>query len=298
VPVAELPAVPPAEALAAADVLAFVRAGDRWRPGALAARLRTFIAHPTAVLGVAGHVLVHTGRELLEVRAPLPPFDANRLLLCPSIEPAAVLVRPAALDESALALVARPHGDARVWSELVRAHGLLPSTEIAADVALDPERHGHAPDVRTRALLEAVAAIGATGSAGTVTIRRELLRRLFVEPDPDPALADVDLHSLLGGADDPATRAVIDDLQWTLARQREALAAERVRWPVGEVPAEDAVPTLSEEELHDVRLVAEDLWIEVQVRDTEIARLKAELAARDAQLAALHAQARELERVR
>src|SRR4051794_35078045 len=61
------------EALGAAEILAFARAGDRWRRGAIEHRLRPLAAHPTAALCVAGHVLVNAeGDHVLEVPAPMP----------------------------------------------------------------------------------------------------------------------------------------------------------------------------------------------------------------------------------
>jgi hypothetical protein len=281
-PVLELPGMDAVEVLSSTEVLAFLRAGDTWRPGALAARLRPLLAHPTAVLGVASYVLVDAaGRELLEIRAPLPPVDPVALVLRPRIEPAATLVRSAALDEDALRLIATSHGDAGVWSRLVRAHGLLPSTEIAADVALDPSRHGHAPHVRTATLLDTVR--GTAGDdAGDSAVRRELLRRLFVEPDQ--GLADLDLAALLAPAASAAPRRVLEDLQWALERQRDALAAAVVRWPAGEVDREDAIDLMTEAELHDTRLRVEEFWLEIQLRNAEIERLNAELELRDARL--------------
>ena len=275
VPVFEFPATDAADILSAGRVLAFLRAGDTWRPGALAARLRPLSGHPTAVLGVAGYVLVDAvGRALLEIRAPLPPVDPAALVLRPRIEPAAVLVRSAALDEDALRLIATAHGDAGVWSRLVRMHGLLPSTEIAADVVLDPERHGHAPQSRTATLLGAVRL--ARGDApGDSAVRRELLRRLFVEPDQ--GLADVELAEVLASAVAAAPRRVLEDLEWVLERQRDALAATQVRWPAGEVDREEAIELMTEAELHDTRLKVGELWSEIQSRDAKIVRLSAEL---------------------
>ena len=116
-------------------------------------------AHIHAMLGVASYVLMDRASAKVRVtHAPMPPIDANELLVHPSIEPAAVLVRSSALDETALELIASPYGDAAVWSEIVRRYGLLPSGEIAAEVALDPDRHGHDPTMRTKALLAALHA--------------------------------------------------------------------------------------------------------------------------------------------
>ena len=143
------------EVLAAATVLAFVRAGDRLREGALPIRLTAFAARPDAVLSVAGYRLIAAdGSEIRTAPAPLPPFHSHSLLLGPAVEASAVLARSEALDQTALDLIVRPHGDAVVWGRLAARFGLVPSSEIAADVRLDPARHGHAPAVRLGALLE------------------------------------------------------------------------------------------------------------------------------------------------
>lgn len=281
----------PGEILTAADVLAFARAGDRWRPDTLAARLRPLSAHPTAVLAVAGHVLVDaSGGEVRVVRAPMPPFDATELLLHPSIEPAAVLIRSAALDATALELIAHPYGDAVVWSGLVRRHGLLPSMEIAADVALSADRHGHDPQARTSALLGALRAEKTAEEAlGRSTLRRELLRRLYVDSPIDPELAEVDIAELFAADSIPAVAAAVKDLQWALDRQRDALAVERLRWAQGEVDPVDRIPETSEADLQDARLKAEEIWNEIKVRNAEIERLRAEIARRDATIDRLSA---------
>jgi hypothetical protein len=288
--------LPAAEVLAAADMLAFARAGDRWRPGAFEHRLRPLASHSTAVFGVAGHIIVGSDREqVVEVRAPMPPFKPDELLLRPTIEPSAALVRTPALRPEQLDHIARPHGDAPVWSALVRAHGLVPSGEIAADVLLDPARHGHAPAERTAALLEAATSLPSPDAPGAATIRRELLRRLYIEP-PEPGAEDlpvtVDLPAVLGAESSGELRPVIEDLQWTMERQREALAAERIRWAWGEVDPEDQIPTMTEGDLTHARFELQRLWAELQAISAENKRWQDEVALRDARLERLRAQIR------
>lgn len=283
-----VPGATPEEVLAAADILAFARAGDRWRAGALAARLRPLNAHPTAVLAVAGYVLVDAaGREVRVGRAPLLPIAATELLLHPSIEPAAVLIRSAALDATALELIARPHGDAVMWSEIVHRHSLLPSMEIAAEVALDENRHGHEPLARTEALLTAIRTGNTSEAPGSSTLRRELLRRLYVEPVIDPELTGIDVAALFAADSTPAVAAAIEDLQWALERQRDALAVERLRWAHGEIDPVDRIPETTEVDVQDAQLKAEEIWSELKVRDAEIARLRAEIERRDATIGRL-----------
>jgi hypothetical protein len=278
--VMSVPTTGPHEVLTAADLLTFVRAGDRLLPGALRARLAPMTAHPNAVLGIAGHTLVtRDGVEVMTIRAPTLPLDRVELLLHAHVEPAAVMVRAAVLDAAALTLLLRPHGDAVLWSRLAQDHGLLPSGEIAANVQIDPERHGHAPQARVAALLESVASFDSADIVGQSTVRRELLRRLYLEPTVDPALTALDLSDVfaqsLGKRADFG--ALVTDLQWALERQRDALSAERTPWSRGEVPATDALPELADEELQDLRTKAEMLWHEILIRDATIRRLEAEL---------------------
>lgn len=275
-----IPTTDPHEVLATADLLTFVRVGDRLRKGALRARLAPMTAHPNAVLGIAGHALVNSdGVEVVTRRAPTLPLDRVELLLHAHVEPAAVLVRASALDTAALTLLLRPYGDAVVWSRLARDHGLLPSGEIAADVQIDPERHGHAPQALVAALLESVASFDSADTVGQSTVRRELLRRLYLESTIDPALATLDLSDVFAQSLDKRADfgALLADLQWALERQRDALSAERTPWPRGEVPVADALPELADEELQDLRTKAEMLWHEILVRDATIRRLEAEL---------------------
>ena len=262
-----VPATAP-EILAACDHLAFVRSGDRWRPGTFEARARPLVAHPSAALAVAGHALVDaSGAVSIVVAAPLPPVDPAQVLLRASLEASATIVRTSALHPDALDLLVRPHGDAVVWSHLVREHGLLPSIQTAADVLVDPDRHGHDPSMRTELLLAALREPVAGEGPGGVTLRRELLRRLYVEPVEDPGLRTVDLSALLAPDGRRSAAPVIEDLQWALERQRDALLAERVRWPYGEIAEDEQVPGDTEEDVQDLRMHAEDLWNEILVRN-------------------------------
>jgi hypothetical protein len=283
VPVATLTEDSAAELLATAETIGFARAGDRWREGTLAARLRPLAAHPTAALSVAGHRLVDAeGHALLTVPAPALPLDPVELLLRASVEPAAVLVRADALDAAALAHVLRPHGDVVLWNRLAGASGLVRSGEIAADVPLDRERHGSHRETRTAALL--TAATEGTRSAdasGASSVRRELLRRLYLDAPSEPE--PVDLTALLGTppADDRAA-AVVADLQWALERARDALAAERVPWPECVERHRDAPGPFAEEELFDLRGAVRGTVAEVELRDALLRRYEAEILRRDA----------------
>lgn len=275
---------------ATAAVVAFARPGDRWRAGALESRLRALAARPAASLSIAGHVLVDAaGEEVLAVPAPRPPLDPAELLLHASVEPSAVLVRAQALDATARELLAHPHGEAVVWSRLA-ADGFVRSSEVAAEVPLDPARHGTAPRERTAALAAAAAhafAGGEQSTPGATAIRRELLRRLYL--DAEDADIELDLASLLGDdlASPARAAAIVADLQWALERQREALRWERVRWPEHVARDEDAPTLAADEELFDLRAAVMKMSGEVEVRDALIRRYEAELKHRDAAIARL-----------
>jgi hypothetical protein len=290
--VAAVPVVDPASVAGDAGLLAFVRAGDRWREDTLEHRRRPLAAHPTAVLSIAGHRRVGADDDAgVPVAAPLPPLDAASLLLRPSVEASAVLVRAAALDATAITLLQRPHGDAVLWSRLVERHGHLPSGEIAADVRLDPDRHGFRATAPRDAMLAAVAdPDGDDERPGASMVRRELLRRLFVETDE---LTDVDLAGWLGpiAAESPRAVGVVADLQWALSRQREALVAERVRWPLGEVAEDDRVEIALDVEQARLTDAATAMGAELMVRDSMVRRLQAELAQRDGLIARLQGEA-------
>jgi hypothetical protein len=270
--------------------VAFVRAGDRWREGALAARARTFAGRPEVDISIAGHVLVDaTGSELLQVASPAPPLDPMELLLRASVEPAAVLVRAGALHATALEQLAQPYGDAVVWSRLAR-EGFVRSTELAADVLLDVERHGGDPTARFESL-RAAATAGAVDDAeepGETTVRRDLLRRLFVDAAGD-ASPPLDLLTLAGaGAERLPSRVLglLADLQWTLERQREALRRERSQWPPpSDAPEIDGPTRLADEELFDLRAAIVRMSSDIEIRDTLIRRYEAEIYRRDALLA-------------
>lgn len=278
----------PFELPADVDVVAFARAGDRWLPGTLPARLRTLRAHPTAALSVAGHVLVdRDGRPALTVGAPALPLDPVELLLRASVEPSAALVRASVFDAAALALLMRPAGERVLWSRLARAHGLVRSTEVAAEVPLDPARHGFERATGTAGLLAAAIASAADPNEqpGAAELRRELLRRLYLDAAGDDA-ESTDLARLLGAAaDDERVRAVVADLQWALERARDALAAERVQWPEHVAPDDDAPTALAEEELFDLRAAVRTMSADVELRDTLLRRYEAEILHRDAIIA-------------
>ena len=273
------------ELLALADVIAFARAGDRWRPGSLTQRLRILVAHPTAAVSIAGHAIVDaSGEEVATVAAPQLPLDPVAVLGS-GFEPAAALVLSELLDAAALELLRQPRGDVALLSRLTRSHGLVRSSEIAAEVPLDPERHGFRRGASAAELLAAAAEAG--DEPGASALRRELLRRLFL--DVRAERAEGDLAELLGPAADGRAAAVVADLQWALERGAEALATERVPWPRAAMDDEDAPGLFVEEELFDLRGAVQHMCGEVELRDALIRRYEAEILRRDAIISRLTA---------
>lgn len=282
--------VSPQELVQAGPIIAFARPGDRWREGAFAARLRTFAANQDAGLSVAGYVLVDAdGKQVLTVKAPMPPLHPAELLLRPRTEPSAVLVRSALLDPLALQTIIMPNGDAVIWNRIAQEHGLLPSGELAAEVPLDADRHGYSPAAATTALLEMLSLVGSSATDVGPEMRRELLRRLYLEPD-EGLVQRPDLVALLPEPDE-SSAAVIADLQWALERQAEALRAERVRWPgwVAGREEDDGPTELAEQTIQELGRDVDWLHTEVARRDATSLRLAAEIERRDAIIAQLRA---------
>jgi hypothetical protein len=84
---------------------------------------------------------------------------------------------------------------------------------------------------------------------------------------------------------------VLDDVQWTLERQREALDAERVRWP--QWPADPIGPRVIDYTEGQLAGLHQDLiWLhtEIAMRDAIARRHEAEITLRDAQITHLTAQ--------
>jgi hypothetical protein len=269
--------------LAEASLVALIRAGDRWRQGTLAPRVRVLRAHPTAAFLAAGHARVdEDGVERLVVRAPKPPLSSTDVLLHRAVEASAVIVRASVLDAAGLRLLGRPYGDTVLWSRLLRGHAMLDSGEIAADVRIDPDRHGLGVEPRSEELLLTASEVG--DEPGASTVRRELLRRLYLESAG--ITAGTDLVTLFpdGAAQDARVRDVVADLQWALERQVDALTTERITWAT-EPPGygvEHPEAGYPDEELMDLRSTVIRFGGEIAIRDSKIRRLEAEVYRRDA----------------
>lgn len=264
-------------------LLVFYRAGDRPLPGALEARLRTFAAYPAAGLAIAGHVIVTaSGDEVRRVGPPPAGAVADEILIRRTAEAAAVLVRAEHLDEGHLDLLARPFGDIVVWSRLAHEAGYTRSGELAAEVRLDPDRHGQASEAWLGLLLERIASSSGPDRDGDSGTRRELLRRLYLAPEDPPG--PVDLATLFAGKltrpEDAA--AVIADLQWIAERQSEALELERVRWADGDVKAEDLPPVTINEEIIEAQAKLGETGARMAQLDNALRRLETEVYRRDA----------------
>jgi hypothetical protein len=270
--------------LAGSDrILAFFRAGDRPLPGALEARLRTFASYPGAGVAFAGHALVDgNGETVRRVGPPAAGTDPDEILIRRSAEAAAVLARAEHLDEGHFDLLARPFGDIVVWSRVAHDSGYTRSGEIAAEVRLDPARHGQSEQAWLGTLIERVRAAEGSDRTGDSDTRRELLRRLYLASEENAEL--VDLADLFAGKlGDPATAAaVIDDLQWVAERQAEALKLERLRWAEGIVKPEDIPPLTINEEILEAQATLGEMGARTAQMSNAVRRLETEVYRRDA----------------
>jgi len=288
------------EAIAESDgFVAFVRAGDRLIPGALEARLRTFTAYPKIGLAIAGHVLTTPdGSEIRRVPAPAPGLDPDLILIGRTVEAAGVLARAGALEGDHARLLAEPFGDIVVFARVARETGYCCSGEFAAEVRLDPGRHGHAGPTWSGPLIEAVRATAGEEREGDSATRRELLRRLYLSPEGDAE--PVALPELFAGklASPETAAAVVADLQWIAERQSEALRLERLRWADGDVDPEDLPPLTISEEILEAQAKLGEAGARLGQLDNAVRRLEAEVYRRDAIISELkgltHAEAHEL----
>ncbi len=271
-------------ALAGSDrILAFFRAGDRPLPGALRARLRTFAAYPGAAVAVAGHELVgRDGETRRRIDPPAAGTDPDEILIRRTIEASAVLARAEHLDEGHFDLLARPYGDIVVWSRVAHDAGYTRSGEIAAEVPLDPERHGQSGQAWIGPLSERVRAAAGPDRTGDSETRRELLRRLYLAGEDHAG--PVELAALFAGKlDDPAhAAAVIEDLQWIAERQAEALRLERLRWVDGIVKPEDIPPLTINEEILEAQATLGEMGARTAQMANAVRRLETEVYRRDA----------------
>lgn len=271
-------------ALAGSDrILAFFRAGDRPLPGALEARLRTFAAYPGAGVAIAGHALVNgEGETVRLIDPPAAGTDPDEILIRRRTEAAAVLARAQHLEEGHFDLLARPFGDIVVWSRVAHDSGYTRSGEIAAEVPLDPERHGQSGRAWLGPLSERIRAASGPDRTGDSETRRELLRRLYLAQEDHAG--PVDLAALFAGKlEDPEhAAAVIDDLQWLAERQAEALKLERLRWADGIVKPEDIPPLTINEEILEAQATLGEMGARTAQMANAVRRLETEVYRRDA----------------
>ena len=155
---------------------------------------------------------------------------------------------------------------------------MLPSGEDAADVLVDPERHGYQSTGSLHALLEAAREPGASIST---EVRRDLLWRLYVSPEDGADAEPLELAELLGPDSDGRSHELVADLQWALERQRDALVIERLGWPASVPEPGEPDPEPGEQRIVDARLEAEAVWVELQARNARIRLLEAERRWRD-----------------
>lgn len=278
----DLPFLEAVEALRADQLLSFARPGDRLVPGALATRAMTFSAYPGAAISFAGHRIVDSeGEALREVKAPPPGTDPDLILLRPAVEAAATIVRASALEARHLELLSRMHGDVVAWSKIAHDEGMHISGEVAVEVPLDSQRHGFDPAARVEGLLVAFAASDGAETSRDPELRRDLLRRIYLEPDGAERLIDLAEVFAAKLQDPDSAAAVIADLQWLAERQAEALKLERLRWAEGEVPIDDKAPLTVSEEIIEAHATLAEMGIRTHEMAAIIRRLQHEVYRRD-----------------
>lgn len=281
------------EALAAGEILAPIRVGDRWVPGSLEHRSLAFRKQPGSAIAAAAYERVDAdGNVAVRISAPPPGTSTSELLLRPVLDASAVLLRSEFLTPERLAWLLQPFGDEALLAGLAHEHGLLPSGELAAQVTLDPARHGYATAIpRLTAAIDALPA----DAPGAATLRRELLRERWIEPLA-PA-GELDVAALLPAdvRDRSDVAPVLDDVTWVLQRQAEALAAERLRWADGDLGGFEPIETITDSTLPNTEtdLVGEihRLHVELLRREAIIDRLTADVALRTGQLRRIEANA-------
>lgn len=269
------------------DALAFARAGDRFLPGKLERQLAALRDRPDAGLCFGGYRRRSEQDEALSEWRPSPeePSVAELLAGAPALETSAVVIRRDAVrDDRLLDLVRTPGGDAVLWATIAEHRALVRIGEPLAEVLLDPRRHGLDPEARFERLLTIVSAPVCLRCGAAPALRRALLAGLYLERDAParaglPAVSHpgIDLWELAPREDPDALADFVRDLQWTLERQVEALAAERTSWPQGivdpELPVEDPVVRAAE-------LEEQMRWLHTEVakRDRLVEELRAQLA--------------------
>jgi hypothetical protein len=282
------------------DFVAFARAGDRFLPGKLRRQMEALVDQPDVAFCYTAYRRVGNGQTgpLLALNHKL---DVSTLLLRAPIEASTVVARTRALPDDALALLARPAGDVVLLAEVASHRKLLSLEEVLAEVALDPLRHGLAPNYRVEELRTIMISPLCAESGLTSVVHRELLVRLYLEgdgqsissPRPDPPLLEASADQLRHAIEE--RDRLIEDLHWALERQRERLVAERSTWPQGEVAKEERVvdwPDLEVTERDETifRLDEELRWLhkEHAKRYATIEWLHGEVAKRDSFIERLH----------
>jgi hypothetical protein len=210
-----------------AELIAFIRPGDRWLPGQLEAQRAALEATPEALLSAGRHRRRVSGdRDLGEYGLIAGPIEVAELALRCPIEASAAAVRPSALDADRLADLAKPGGDVALWCGCAAAGPVARVDAVLAEVRWDSGRHGFDVTARIERLRTlSQSPVGRSGPAAAA-IRRELLARIYLEGGAPPDRFDA---AELAG--DDGLSGVVADLQWTLERQGRQLAALWSGWP-------------------------------------------------------------------
>jgi hypothetical protein len=276
------------------QLVALARPGDTFRAAHTWALEGALEARPDAVAAVGGYALVDREDRLLSLVAPLAAdVEAKMLARRCRLEAAAAIVRGRVLDQRLLGLLAEPEREPVFWRELSARGPIVCERAMVADVRLDERRHGSEPALRIAQLIELLRGgaaddsrteRGACQATSATDLRRELLRKLYLEGHTVPA--SIELAELAGPGD---AAALIADLQWTLERQAEQLAALWAGWPVQPERTTIAEPEWPEDRIPHLDLELAEARSELDRQHVIVARLVAEVGLRDARIARMSA---------
>ncbi|MEW6153840.1 MAG: hypothetical protein AB1673_07615 [Actinomycetota bacterium] len=281
-------------------LVAFVRPGDRFRPGKLERQAAVLAARPATVLVFTSYALNDAGGRLTEVVRDGREARSGGagVLLSRPLEASTVMVRAEALGAvTGWPVLGQPGGDTACWAELAEVGRLEGVDEVLADVVLDRTRHGldAGPELARLATLLASPACG--GEVASV-LRRRALRRRYIDLEVPgarlPGPGRVVRPRARGREDFPVGDehdATVRDLEWALERQAERFSADLAAWanPEGPVPElalrwPDAELAAREEEVHDLTRQLSDAGKTIAALERKAGHLERQVKALEGQL--------------